>query len=148
MLITRTVESDYRREFTASLNEITRQIAGNIARALRFKKAEVKDKDGNPYGYVIIAWKTDALRSYIWNVKLSLVSTLSITMLAVVAAILFLTTKLMTGPLGLISDRMFGLAKLDTSSPVPCDRSARDIRSTTETLNRAVDRFLDDVAAA
>ena len=28
------------------------------------------------------------------------------------------------------------------------DRSARDIRSTTETLNRAVDRFLDDVAAA
>ena len=28
------------------------------------------------------------------------------------------------------------------------DRSARDIRSTTDTLNRAVDRFLDDVAAA
>ncbi len=200
ILITRIVELDFRREFTASRNEIARQIAGNIAGALRFKKAEViadayktliedpakpvaalatttlagelvtqyaepgqdtarlvglpkttqegaeirirsvgigdelvsiapagKDKDGNPYGYFVIAWKTDAVRSYIWNVKLSLVATLTITMLAVVAAILFLTSKLMTGPLGLISDRMLGLAKLDTSTPVPCEHRSDEI---------------------
>ena len=212
ILITRIVESDFRREFTASRNEIARQIAGNIAGALRFKKAEViadayktliedpakpvaalatttlagelvtqyaepgqdtarlvglpkttqegteikirsvvigdelvsiapagKDKDGNPYGYFVIAWKTDAVRSYIWNVKLSLVATLTITMLAVVAAILFLTSKLMTGPLGLISDRMLGLAKLDTSAPVPCEHRSDEIG----VMARAVATFRD-----
>ena len=35
------VEADFRREFTASRNEIARQIATNIAGALRFKKPEV-----------------------------------------------------------------------------------------------------------
>ena len=212
ILITRIVESDFRREFTASRNEIARQIASNIAGALRFKKAEViaeayktliedpakpvaalatmtssgevvtqyaepgydtarliglpksapagteatartvgigseivsiapagKDKDGNPYGHFVIAWKTDAVGAYIWNVKLSLIATLSVTMLAVVAAILILTSKLMTGPLRLLSDRMFGLAKLDTSSPVPCELRGDEIG----TMARAVTTFRD-----
>jgi methyl-accepting chemotaxis protein len=212
ILITRTVEADFRREFTASRNEIARQIAGNIAGALRFKKTEVitdayklliedpakpvaalatttpsgevvtqyaepgqdtarlvglpkaapeggeiktrtirigdelvsiapagKDKDGNPYGYFVIAWKTDAVSAYIWNVELSLIATLSVTMLAVVAAILVLTSKLMTGPLGLISDRMLELARLDTSSPVPCEARGDEIG----TMARAVATFRD-----
>jgi len=212
ILITRIVEADFRQEFTASRNEIARQIASNIAGALRFKKAEVivdaykmliedaakpvaalatttlagevvtqyaepghdtarlvglpkaaaegtelkartirvgdelisiapagKDKDGNPYGYFVIAWKTDAISASIWNVELSLAATLSITMLAVVAAILVLTSKLMTGPLGLISDRMLGLAKLDTSSLVPCESRGDEIGK----MARAVTTFRD-----
>lgn len=212
ILIARIVEADFRREFTASRNEIARQIAGNIAGALRFKKADViaeayktiiedpakpvaalatttlagevvtqyaepgqdtarliglpkaapeggeikirtvrigdelvsiapagKDKDGNPYGYFVIAWKTDAVATYIWNVELSLLATLSATMLAVVAAILTLTTKLMTGPLRLISDRMLGLAQSDTSSPVPCENRGDEIGA----MARAVTTFRD-----
>ena len=212
LLITRIVENGFQREFTASRNEIARQIAGNIAGALRFKKAEViadsyktliedpakpvaslvtmtpagevvtqfaepgqdiarllglpkatqdgaeikvrtvpigdqlvsiapagRDKDGTPYGYFIIAWKTDAVRSYIWSVELSLLTTLSITMLAVVAAILFLTTKLMTRPLGLLSDRMFALAKLDIASPIPGELRRDEIGN----MARAVTTFRD-----
>jgi methyl-accepting chemotaxis protein len=212
ILIARIVEADFRREFTASRNEIARQIAGNIAGALRFKKADViaeayktiiedpakpvaalatttlagevvtqyaepgqdtarlvglpkaapeggeikirtvrigdelvsiapagKDKDGNPYGYFVIAWKTDAVATYIWNVELSLLATLSATMLAVVAAILTLTTKLMTGPLRLISDRMLGLAQSDISSPVPCENRGDEIGA----MARAVTTFRD-----
>jgi methyl-accepting chemotaxis protein len=212
ILITRIVEADFLQEFTASRNEIARQIASNIAGALRFKKAEViidaykpliedpakpvvalatttlagevvtqyaeagqdtarlvslpkatpegteinartihvgnelisiapagKDKDGNPYGYLVVAWKTDAISASIWNVELSLAATLSITMLAVVAAILVLTSKLMTAPLGLISDRMLGLAKLDTSSPVPCESRGDEIGK----MARAVTTFRD-----
>ena len=212
ILIARIVEADFRREFTASRNEIARQIAGNIAGALRFKKTEViadayktlvedpakpvaalatttpsgevvtqyaepgqdttrlvglpkaapegseikvrtvllgdelisvapagKDKDGNPYGYFIIAWKTDAVRAYIWNVELSLVGTLTVTMLAVVAAILLMTSKLMTRPLSLISDRMLGLARQDTASPVPCENRGDEIGA----MARAVTTFRD-----
>jgi len=212
ILITRIVEADFRREFTASRNEIARQIAANLAGALRFKKTEViadayktliedpakpvaaiatttpsgemitqyaepgqdtarlvnlpnaaggssglnvrtvrmgnelvsiapagKDKDGNPYGYFVIAWKTDAVSAYIWTVKLSLIGTLSVTMLAVVGAILFLTMKLMTRPLGLISERMFQLSQFDTASPVPCEGRADEIGA----MARAVTTFRD-----
>jgi methyl-accepting chemotaxis protein len=210
--IVRTVETDFRQEFAASRNEITRQIAGNIAGALRFKKADViaevyksliedpskpvaalaattasgevvtnyaepghdtarlvdlskastgggevkartvrvgdelisvapagKDKDGNPYGYFVIAWKTDAISASIWKVGLSLAATLSIAMLAVVTAILLLTARLMTRPLGLISDRMLSLAKSDTSAPVPYENRADEIG----TVARAVATFRD-----
>jgi methyl-accepting chemotaxis protein len=210
--IVRTVEADFRQEFAGSRNEITRQIAGNIAGALRFKKADViaevykslvedpakpvaalaattasgevvtsyaepghdtarlvdlskatteggeikartvrvgselisvapagKDKDGNPYGYFVIAWKTDVVTASIWKLGLNLAATLSITMLAVVTAILLLTSRLMTRPLALISDRMLSLAKLDTSSPVPCENRADEIG----TVARAVATFRD-----
>jgi hypothetical protein len=45
-------------------------------------------------------------------------------------------------------DSVVGAVGRTTQVPEAVDRSARDIRSTTETLNRAVDRFLDEVAAA
>jgi methyl-accepting chemotaxis protein len=45
-------------------------------------------------------------------------------------------------------DSVVGAVGRTTQVAESVDRSARDIRSTTETLNRAVDRFLDDVAAA
>ena len=211
ILITRIVEADFRREFTSSRNEIARQIAANIAGALRFKKTEViadayktliedpakpvaaiatttpsgeviteyaepgqdaarlvnlpnamdgaglnvrsvrmgnelvsiapagKDKEGNPYGYFVIAWKTDAVTAYIWKVELGLIGILSATMIAVVAAILFLAMKLMTRPLGLISERMFRLSQLDTASPVPCEGRADEIGA----MARAVTTFRD-----
>ena len=51
----------------------------------------------------------------------------------------------MTGPLGLISDRMFGLAKLDTSSPVPCERRGDEIgivaRAVTTFRDREIERM-------
>ena len=41
LLITRVVEGDFQREFQASRNEIARQLAANMAGAMRWKKADV-----------------------------------------------------------------------------------------------------------
>jgi methyl-accepting chemotaxis protein len=41
LMMTRAVDSDFRREFEASRNEISRQIAANMAGAIRWKKTDV-----------------------------------------------------------------------------------------------------------
>lgn len=199
LLITRNVESDFHREFEDSRKEIARQIAGNIAGAVRWKKADVvsdaykaliedekkpiaavitvvggdlltqyadtgrdvsqltklaksasehpstdvktetlgdilvstapsgKDAKGNPFGYSVIAWRTDAIHECISNVKYSLVGMLALTILLIVVAILFLISKLITRPLGMISQRMVALAHSDIEAAVPYENRDDEI---------------------
>lgn len=194
------VERDFGEEFIASRKEITKQIAENIAGALRFKKADViektyksliedakkpiaalvtvtaggevvtqyagpgrdtselarlpeqfdaeaklkpqatmaggnlvsiapagTDNSGNPRGFLIIGWNTDTVEAAVSRVRSSLVAQLSLLMLSVVAAILFLVSRLMTRPLSRIIARMGALADFDTDTPVPYDTRRDEI---------------------
>ena len=78
-----------------------------------------KDSSGNPYGYLIIAWKTDSLSKLISSIRFELIAELSLTMLAIVAVILISFSRLVTRPLAVIGDRMTALAALDTATPIP-----------------------------
>ncbi len=213
---TRTVESDFSREFEASRAEIAKQIASNIAGALRFRKADVieeayrslvedpkkpiaalasitaggevvtqyaepgqetarlvalpkadsekakdkgrtvrlgnelisiapagKDKSGNPYGYLVIAWKTDVVTNYVSTVRFSLLQTLAVAMLAVVVAILLLVSRLMTRPLGFIGDRIKALAEGDTASSVPYEQRGDEIGSMARAVSTLRDREVE-----
>jgi methyl-accepting chemotaxis protein len=196
------VERDFGEEFQASRKEIAKQIAENIAGALRFKKADVientyksliddpkkpiaalatvtsageivtqyagtgqdvgalahlpekyagpeklrvqsthidgrlvsmapagTDNNGNPRGFLVIAWNSATIDDAVSRVRSSLLLQLSLLMLAVVAAILFLVSRLMTGPLSRIAARMEALAESDTSSPVPYEDRGDEIGS-------------------
>ncbi len=186
-----TVQSDLRREFQSSRAEITRQIASNIAHALRVRKAEVVEEayasllnapgrpivalatvtadgetvtqfarsgsdtarlislpdqpggkaafdgktvwlgdelisiapaglggDGNPLGYLVIAWNTQTIANTVWNTSSDLLKTLSLVMLVMIAATLFLVSRLAVAPLKRLSDRMIALANGDIISPM------------------------------
>jgi methyl-accepting chemotaxis protein len=211
LMITRSVEAGFLHEFELSRNEIARQIASNIAGAMRWKKADViaegykqlvddankpiaalvavsaggevlaryaeadadtaplaelpktvageetavrsieqgkqlvsiapsgKDSAGRPYGYLVIAWKTDVVSDYIAGVRFKLIITLSGIMLLVVAAILVGLSRLVTRPLGAIAGRMEALAASDTSTPVPYE----DRKDEIGTIARSVSTFRD-----
>lgn len=208
LLITRNVESNFRHEFDASRLEITRQIAGNIGGAIRWKKSDViakayenlvedankplhavvtvtssgelltqhadtgrdisklvalakenaeasrtlmmdgdlvvivpsgQGKNGKPFGYLGIAWNTQAVTNSLASLRFSLITMLSLAMLSVVIAILFLVSRLITHPLHLIGERMETLAQSDTETPVPYEDRADEIGS----MARAVTTFRD-----
>jgi methyl-accepting chemotaxis protein len=212
MMVTAAVETDFRREFEASRNEITHQVADNISGAMRWKKADVianaykglvedgrkpiaalttvaasgeiltqyaepgsdtarlvnlpkttagdapvgvrsirmgdelisiapsgKDSSGQPYGHLVIAWKTDAVSAYLSSVQFNLVTRLSLAMLAIVVVILVLLSRLVNRPLAAIAARMEGLAASDTASPVPYEQRGDEIG----VIARAVTTFRD-----
>ena len=78
-----------------------------------------KDASGAPYGYLVIAWKTDAVTKLIASVRLELIGVLALTMLTVVAVILIAFARLVGRPLTAIGGRMVALANLDTAMPIP-----------------------------
>jgi methyl-accepting chemotaxis protein len=212
LMTTNAVETEFRREFEASRNEISRQIAANIGGAIRWKKADViaesykqlaedpkkpiaalvtvtaggelltqyaeagsdtaglinlpkskaggaetsvrtiylgdnlvsiapsgKDASGQPYGHLVIAWKTDAVSRYISSIRFNLITKLSLTMLAVVVVILVALSRLVTRPLGTIAGRMEALAASDTASPVPYEERGDEIG----VIARSVTTFRD-----
>jgi methyl-accepting chemotaxis protein len=212
LMTTSAVETEFRREFEASRNEIARQIAANIGGAIRWKKADVitesyrqlaedpkkpiaalvtvtaggelltqyaapgsdaaglinlpkskadgaetsvrtiylgddlvsiapsgKDASGQPYGHLVIAWKTETVSNAISGVRFSLITKLSLTMLAVVGVILAALSRLVTGPLGTIAQRMEALAASDTTSPVPYGERGDEIG----VIARSVTTFRD-----
>jgi methyl-accepting chemotaxis protein len=218
LMITRAVDKDFRREFEASRNEITRQIAANVSGAIRWKKTDViaetykslvedpgkpiaalatitaagelltqfaqpgadtaqlvnlpkttaagaentvrtivlgdelvsiapagKDSAGKPYGHLVIAWRTEALREAIGSIRLELIAELAITMLAIIGVILISFSRLVTRPLSAIADRMEALAQLDTASAVPHEQRNDEIgviaRSVTTFRDREVKRL-------
>ncbi len=217
MMIIHVVERDFRSEFQSSRKEIARQIAANIAGAIRWKKTDViaeaykqlledpkkpikalatvtaggelltqyaepgndtarlvnlpktaaggaentarsiqlgdelisivpagKDSSGQPYGHLVIAWNLDVVSSYLSSVQFSLVTKLSLAMLAVVIVILVMLSRLVTRPLGALVARMEALAASDTTSPVPYETRSDEIgviaRAVTTFRNREIDR--------
>jgi signal transduction histidine kinase/ActR/RegA family two-component response regulator len=212
VLITQNVDRDFRHEFEASRKEIARQIAGNIAGAMRWKKSDIvdnayrqliddadkpiaalvtittdgqlltqyadagrdsaqlaalaltklgeakigvgtvqfgddlvsitpcgKDAIGKTHGYLVIAWRTDAVRNHITSLRLQLMVMQSVTMLGVIIAILLVISRFVTRPLSMISRRMHGLAHADTESAVPFGTRGDEIGS----MARAVATFRD-----
>jgi methyl-accepting chemotaxis protein len=104
-----------------------------------------KDSSGQPYGHLVIAWKTDTVSNYISNVRFDLITQLSLTMLAVVVVILVGLSRLITRPLAAIAARMDALAASDTVSPVPYEARGDEIgviaRSVTTFRDREVKRL-------
>ena len=98
-----------------------------------------QSRDGNPYGYIVIAWNTDAVANSVSNVRSNLLQILSVAMLAMIGVILFLVSRLATRPLKHIADRMMALADGDVSQPVPYDGKSDEIGS----MARAVMTFRD-----
>jgi methyl-accepting chemotaxis protein len=99
---------------------------------------------GQPYGHLIVAWSTDALDNSISTIRLNMALALALAMFAVVAAILFLISRLMTRPLTLITDRMKALAEADTDSPVPGEGRGDELGAIAQALitfrNRELER--------
>ena len=104
-----------------------------------------KDASGNPYGHLVIAWKTDSLSETIGAIRLELIAELTLTMLAIVAVILVSFSRLVTRPLAAISERMDALAHLDTTTPVPYEDRNDEIgiiaRSVTTFRDNEVKRY-------
>ena len=98
-----------------------------------------KDSGGQPYGHLVIAWKTEAVSHAINGVRFNLITKLSLTMLAVVVVILVALSRLVTGPLGAIAARMEALAASDTASPVPYEERGDEIGA----IARSVTTFRD-----
>jgi methyl-accepting chemotaxis protein len=99
---------------------------------------------GQPYGHLIVAWSTDALDNSISTIRLNMALALALAMFAVVAAILFLISRLMTRPLARITDRMKALAEADTDSPVPGEGRGDELGAIAQALitfrNRELER--------
>jgi methyl-accepting chemotaxis protein len=104
-----------------------------------------KDGNGVPYGHLVIAWRTDTVSNYLSNVRFSLITKLSLAMLAIVLVILFTLSRLVTRPLAALAARMERLANADTASPVPYEDRRDEIgviaRSVTTFRNREIDRL-------
>jgi len=98
-----------------------------------------KDPGGQPYGYLVIAWNTDAISAYLSSARFNLITRLSLAMLAIVVVILVLLSRLVNRPLAAIAARMEGLAGADTDSPVPYEDRADEIG----VIARAVTTFRD-----
>jgi methyl-accepting chemotaxis protein len=98
---------------------------------------------GEPYGYLIVAWSTNALDASISSIQLNMALTLALAMFAVVAAILFLISRLLTRPLTRITDRVKALADADTDSPVPCEGRGDELGAIAQALSTFRDRELE-----
>ena len=212
------VEQDFSAEFAGARTEIAKQIAGNIAGALRFKKGDViqeayqslmddprkpiaavatvtaagdvvtqfaqpgndtarliglpkaasgekpfkgrtvrignelisiapsgKDKEGNPFGYLIVAWNTDAITANVWRFTINMLQTVSAAMIAVILAILFLISRQATRPLARIADRMKLLAEGDTDTVVPYEGRGDEIGMMAKAVTTFRDREIERV---
>ena len=98
-----------------------------------------KDSSGQPYGHLVVAWKTDAISNSLRSLQNSLMIKLSIAVLVIVVAILLVLSRLVSRPLGALAGRMEALAALDTSSPVPYESRRDEIG----VIARAVTTFRD-----
>lgn len=92
---------------------------------------------GKIYGYLVLDWKTDSISSSLTKLNWTLLISLSLAIFVVVAAIIFLTARLVTTPLGQISARMVSLADSDTNSTVPFKHRSDEIGQ----IARAVETF-------
>jgi len=96
--------------------------------------------DGKPQGLLAIAWNTAAIDASVADIQLNLALTLSVAVLAMICAILFLVSKLATRPLAHLADRMNGLAEPDTSPPVPYESRSDEIGTIARALSTLRDR--------
>lgn len=76
-------------------------------------------KTGKPYGYLAIAWRTDALQSIVAQEQRSIVMMLGLAFVALAAGIVFLLRGLVNKPLAGIAERIAALTAGDISSEVP-----------------------------
>jgi methyl-accepting chemotaxis protein len=98
---------------------------------------------GQPYGFLVVSWSTAALEASMLTITLNMALTLALAMFAVVAAILFLVSRLMTRPLTQIGERMKGLAGGDTTSPVPHERRGDELGAIAQAITTFRDRELE-----
>jgi methyl-accepting chemotaxis protein len=99
--------------------------------------------NGVPFGYLVIAWNTDTINSSIGRIQINMALTLTIAISVMVAAILFLISRLMTRPLARIADRMKGLADADTASPVPYEGRSDELGAIAQAVTTFRDRELE-----
>lgn len=100
-------------------------------------------KDGQPLGFLIVSWNTATIDSSVSSIQFHMIVTLSLAMLAVVGAILFLVSRLATKPLSDIAGRMKALADADTSSPVPYENRGDEIGEIAGALATFRDREIE-----
>jgi methyl-accepting chemotaxis protein len=98
---------------------------------------------GQPYGYLVVAWSTAALDTSVSNIQLNMALTLAVAMLAVVAAILILISRLVTHPLARLAERMKALAEADTDSAVPCEARRDELGAIAQAVITFRDRELE-----
>jgi methyl-accepting chemotaxis protein len=99
--------------------------------------------NGVPFGYLVIAWNTDTINASIGRIQINMALTLTIAISVMVAAILFLISRLMTRPLARIADRMKGLADADTASPVPYEGRGDELGAIAQAVTTFRDRELE-----
>jgi methyl-accepting chemotaxis protein len=133
---------------TARLVALPKTISGNAearTRSIRLGDELIsiapsgKDGSGQPYGHLVVAWKTSTITNTLKSVRFSLVAELSVAVLVTVIVILVLLSRLVNRPPTAIARRMEALAALDTASAVPYEGRRDEIG----VIARAVTTFRD-----
>jgi methyl-accepting chemotaxis protein len=78
-----------------------------------------RDKNGAPYGHVIVAWRTDALSASIASARQTMIAVMSASFLGLALCLVTGLARLVTRPLRGLSSRVVGLQRGDTAAPVP-----------------------------
>lgn len=91
-------------------------------------------REGKPTGYVVIAWNTGIIAGSLANVQYNLLQALLIATLAIVGAVFFLVSRLITIPLKRVVERMTPLSQGDTVRPIPHEDRVDEIGSISRAL--------------
>jgi len=86
-----------------------------------------KDKKGEPYGFLAIAWRTDELHSIIADRQLETALMLGGAFIVLAVGVVFLFRFFVSGPLNLISARIVSLSEGDTEADIPFETKQDEI---------------------